>query len=57
MEILSTAAADKAYAIFRDAAGDEANQSWLAAQHVLDENLPNGRLAIYEAGGGWTSSD
>ena len=55
METLNTVAADKGYAVFADAAEDEANQSWLAAQGVLDENLPNGRLAIYEAGGGSTS--
>jgi hypothetical protein len=52
METLNAAAADRAYAIFADAAEDEAKQSWLAAQRIFDENVPNGRLAIWKARGG-----
>ena len=51
METLDTATADTAFAVFANAA-EISQLGWLAAQRVLDENLPNGRPAIYEAEGG-----
>ncbi|MDQ2803200.1 MAG: class I SAM-dependent methyltransferase [Pseudomonadota bacterium] len=38
-----------------DSIDDEASQSLLEVHRILDAELPSGRLAIYEAGGGSTS--